>query len=265
MGRDIGKSCGAPADCGWGCLKTGGTGYCTDACVSGADCPNGWGCMAVAGQRVCVQAEAYCGGGQLCAGALCDDVNLIAAGCTLPCSSGADCPLRAPGLPVWTCSGGICYRPADVFGPLPSGAAAEYACDLATGAAVNLCNDGLTINGGAPPAVDCSGGATSATPGAPGEKCADTCRYQGGCTYGFACVATASLGASSDLVGLCIKVGFQQVGQPCTDHSQCKYGFCPATTGTCSRDCTADGLCPAGSTCQPAGGSVAGMPFRACK
>jgi hypothetical protein len=56
------------------------------------------------------------------------------------------------------------------------------------------------------------------------------------------------------------------VGAPCTKDGSCFFGYCNRSSGKCSRDCTADGLCPTGSTCTAAGGPpVDGQPFRRCQ
>jgi len=60
-------------------------------------------------------------------------------------------------------------------------------------------------------------------------------------------------------------VGFGEVGAACASDTQCAFAYC--NQGKCSRDCTADGVCPGGSTCTAAGGqapNVEGVPFRRC-
>ena len=269
---DTGRPCSVAANCNFGCLGS----YCTVACNTGADCPNGYGCMGIGSPptRVCVKAEVPCDTGSTasCVGpAFCDvTVQMVVGGCTTQCTSASDCPQRAAGFQPWSCdlaAGGLCRRPPDVFGPLPNGATpAQYACN-AQSVVVNVCNDAQHIDYGAfdipnPPAVSC--GATMTTAGIATDSCVDSCRYQGSCPFGFACTAVGSLGAGR--IGLCLPTGGGEVGAPCVHDSDCVFGYCPSGTLKCSRDCTADGVCPGGTTCTPAGGpAVEGQPFRRCQ
>ncbi|MCC6648317.1 MAG: hypothetical protein IT374_22445 [Polyangiaceae bacterium] len=74
--------------------------------------------------------------------AACDtEAPLIVNSCTSACDTAADCPVRAAGLPTWTCDG-TCRRPSDVLGPLAGGTyPTQWACGPG-GAPVNLCGDG---------------------------------------------------------------------------------------------------------------------------
>ena len=121
--------------------------YCTAPCVTGADCPNGYGCQPVGSPatNVCVKAEAACSAGdtvKCIAPAACDSSPaMIVSSCTLACNTAADCPVRAIGLPAWTCDGaGICRRPPDVYGPLATGERASYYCNSG-GTVVNEANE----------------------------------------------------------------------------------------------------------------------------
>ncbi len=263
---DIGRVCNVANDCHFGCLTTPKT--CTEPCTSGSDCPNGYGCMAIGPQKVCVKAEAYCDSGDASAcvvPAACDlSPNMILGGCTLACDSAADCPRRANGFAPWTCDG-LCRRPADVYGPLENGyKPTQYYCN-ASSQVVNLCNDAQHIDFDAftvPPApgVNCQSGMT--TDGSPTDACVDSCRYQGGCGAGFACTAVGGVG--NERIGLCLPTGFKDVGATCAHDRECAFGYC--SQGKCSRDCTADGVCPTGTTCTAGGGpNVEGQPFRRCQ
>jgi hypothetical protein len=265
-GVDTGRTCNDPSPCNFGCLL--GPKYCTEPCFDGSDCPNGYGCMPVGGTPVCVKVEAPCtpqNASACIAPAACDTTSptLAVWGCTLACNTAADCPRRAAGLAPWTCNG-LCQRPPDVYGPLPGGDPAEYACNE-NGQPTTLCNDAQHINFNAfniPPVpfVDCN--SPTATPGQPGDSCVDSCRYQGGCRFGFACVAVGGVGQSR--IGLCLPSGAGEIGAACTIDAQCTFGYC--LNGSCSRDCTADGLCPgAGSCVAPGGPAVEGAPFRRCQ
>lgn len=270
MLSDVGRACTQASDCQYACVTS--TKYCTSLCNSGSDCPNGWGCMNVSGQNVCVKAAAACdtGAAQDCiVPAACDtSAAMVVSGCTLACSSAADCPQRAQGLPAWTCDG-LCRRPSGVYGPLEGGSIpAQWACNLAS-QVVNVCNDSQHIDFSAftipnAPSVNCSSPIT--TDGLPGDACVDSCRYQGGCPWAFTCSALGSLGASSR-IGLCLPgMGAGQVGATCSKDADCFFGYCNRTAKKCSRDCTKDGLCPTGSTCSPAGGpAVEGLAFRRCE
>lgn len=262
---DTGKICGAATDCNYGCLTSAG--YCTVGCTGGADCPNGYGCATVSSQKVCVKAEEYCGPmGKTCASLSCDQ-SLLASGCTLGCSSASDCPQRASVLSPWTCSGSYCKRPGDVVGPLGQAVGAEYACD-AMNNVVNLCDDAQHIDFTAftipaPPAVSCP--ASMSVAGSAGDVCVDTCRYAGGCSFGYACTGVGDI--QNTRVGLCLpSLGGNEVGGACSHDADCAFGYC--SKGACSRDCSGDGLCPTGSTCTAVGGTnptIEGVPFKRCQ
>jgi hypothetical protein len=266
---DVGRACAAAGSCNFACLTA--QGYCTEKCQTGSDCPNGYGCQAVGAPaiNVCVKAEAPCGPADTAAciaASACDTgaANIV-AGCTLACGSAADCPQRALGLAPWT-RNGVCGRPADVYGPLSTGERASYACN-ASSTVVNVCNDGQHIDFGSftiptPPVFACGGAMT--TDGALGDTCVDSCRYQGGCTHGYGCTAVGSV--SGGRIGLCLPAGTGEVGAPCSSDGACAFAYCNRTSGKCSRDCSADGLCPTGSTCKAGGGPpVEGLPFRRCE
>jgi hypothetical protein len=267
-GIDVGRPCVDGSTCNFACIP--GPKYCTMQCASGSDCPNGYGCMAVGGQSVCVKAEAPCSAqdtSACIAPAACDESsNLIVSGCTLACSSANDCPRRAAGLPAWSCdAGGLCRRPSDVRGPLEGGfSPAQYACN-AQSQPVNLCNDNQHLDFNAfsipgAPAVNCNSPTT--TDGLPGDACVDSCRYQGGCRFGYACSAVG--GVNGSRIGLCLPAGASEVGAVCSADSQCVFGYC--ASGKCSRDCTADGVCPSGSSCLAgAPPTVEGATFKRCQ
>ena len=272
LGHDTGRTCAGPNDCNFACIT--GPDYCTNECIDGSDCPNGYGCMPVSNIDVCVKLEAPCDGAaneQCVVQAACDttDPNLIIWGCTSVCDTDQDCPQRA--LPLnanpWTCDpGGICRRPADVYGPFPGGSVpTEWHCD-ALQQGVNLCSDaqhidfvGFTIP--PPPAgIDCASQFT--TTGAANDACVNSCRFQGDCPYTYSCVAVGSV--AGQRIGLCLPNGTAEPGLPCTNNTQCAFGYC--SNNVCSRDCTADGLCPGGLSCVAAGGPpVEGLPFRRCE
>ena len=270
LGGDVGRGCTLASQCNFACL-TSNT-YCTVPCVDGHDCPNGYGCMPVGtpSQNVCVRAEAHCATGNTAdciAPAACDESpTLILGGCTTVCTTAADCPQRAAPQIAWTCdAGGICRRPGDVYGPLPGGyTPTEYHCDAAQ-QPVNLCNDAqhmdftlFTIP--QTPTVDCQSDYT--TVGVTGDACVNSCRDQGGCAYGYACVALGGIGG--ERVGLCLPAGSVETGAGCTQHTQCVSGYCYANV--CSRDCTFDGICPGNLTCTAGGGpNVEGQIFKRCE
>lgn len=268
-GDDTGRTCNNVSTCNFGCLLN--QQYCTVPCLTGSDCPNGYGCMGVGNPstRVCVKAEAPCSSqdASACiAPSACDEsITMVVGGCTLLCNSAADCPRRGAGLPAWSCQSGLCKRPSDVHGPLPTGyAPAQYACDASLNV-VNVCNDNLHIDFATfsipgVPSVNCNSPVT--TDGFPGDACVDSCRYQGGCPYGSTCVAVGGVGNAR--VGLCLPKGGAEVGSPCGQDGDCAFSYC--LNGVCSRDCTADGICPGGSSCQPGGGpAVEGAAFKRCQ
>jgi hypothetical protein len=268
---DVGRPCAAATDCRFACLIS--QAYCTITCINGADCPNGFGCQLVGtpAQRVCIKLEADCSTNtNSCIAPSACDTTLPVSSCTMACSNAGDCPQRAQGLPTWTCdAGGICRRPGDVYGPLGEGSTpTQYACS-ASNTVVNLCNDGQHINFGAftipsPPSFTCP--VASSVSGSAGDTCVDSCLYQGGCSFGSACVAVGSIGAGSR-IGLCLPSnGVGEVGSPCTTDGQCQFGYCQRTLGKCSRDCTVDATCPSGSTCTNGNPpAVEGLTFRYCQ
>jgi hypothetical protein len=266
---DVGRTCSGAAQCNFGCLT--GPGYCTVACAGGSDCPNGYGCMPVGNpsKNVCVKAEAYCqmNAASACiAPSACDTTVPVVSGCTTTCNSAADCPQRGLGLAAWTCDG-LCRRPADVVGPLGEGDPAQYACN-AQNQVVDVCDDAQHIDFTqfivpTPPSIACPQSMTVA--GANGDSCVDTCRVQGGCIHGTACTALGSI--MGGRVGLCLPaLGAGEVGAACATDGDCFFGYCNRTSGKCSRDCSADGVCPTGSTCTPGGGPpVEGFAFARCQ
>jgi hypothetical protein len=268
---DVGRPCSLADTCNFACLL--GQKYCTSTCTTGADCPNGFACqegVGSGGTSVCAKLEVPCtdqDASACIAPTLCDSKNQVISGCTATCNTAADCPQRAAGFPPWTCDGTVCRRPSDVFGSFGGNVTpAQYACN-ASNQPVSLCNDAQHINYDTftipnPPPVDCQDQFT--TSGVEGDSCIDSCRYQGGCEWNFTCTAVGSVGPNR--VGLCLLNGIKPVGSPCTSNTECDYAFCPSTTGTCSRDCTADGFCPTGSTCTVVPGPTAeGKPFRRCQ
>jgi hypothetical protein len=212
--------------------------------------------MPVSNQRVCVKVEADCASNtNACIAMSACDMTTLVSSCTSVCTTAADCPQRAVPLAPWTCdTGGICRRPADVYGPIGQGVGAEYACSGQN--VVNVCNDAQHIDFTqftipTPPTVNCSMQTTTA--GVSGDVCVDSCRYQGGCAYGFACTALGSISGSR--IGLCLPaLGGGEVGASCAVDGDCLFGYCNRVSGKCTRDCSKDLVCPTGSTCTAAGG-----------
>lgn len=273
---DIGKACGTSDDCNSRCMTQ--RGYCTSECQTGADCPNGYGCTGVGtpSVRMCVKTSIYCGdNANVCAGGAnaCEHDDIPISSCTIPCSSASDCPQRASALgSKWTCikypnwTSGYCMRPNDVYGPIEGGAHADYLCAPGTTMIVNACADGLNTNIDEwytpnPPYVNCNAGTT--TPGVAGDSCIDSCRYQGACAFGFSCAAISSIG--NQRLGLCLPTGQGEIGEPCTKHRDCTFGYCNLDTSQCTRDCSADGVCPSGSTCTATGAFIEGIAFKRCE
>ena len=268
---DIGKACNSHSDCHGSCLASR---YCTSQCTSGADCPNGYGCTWLGGTKMCVKVAVFCGDPpHQCPGATSAcDAGMLVSGCTIPCSSDSDCPQRAAGLPPWKCNQNdfYCDRPGDVVGPQPGGERAQYLCARVDNQLqfVNACSDGLhmdfanwtvpsTPSGACPP--------NETIPGVSGDSCVDSCRYQGGCPFGFSCVAATKLNANTWRSGLCIPFGGGEVGDHCTRNIDCAFGLCNTTTNKCTRDCSADGICPRGTTCVATGDFVEGIPYKICQ
>jgi hypothetical protein len=262
---DVGRTCSvsSPGTCNYACVSPG---YCTTPCTSGADCPNGYGCAMVSSQNVCVRAEQYCGSGGTTCSTLDCDTSILASGCTLPCTSVADCPQRASILAQWTCST-YCERPTDVSGPLAQGETASYACNTSN-AEVNLCNDAqhIDLSTGAvptPPSITCP--VSMSVDGTTGDVCLDTCRYSGACAFGYECTGIGDI--SNTRVDVCMpSQGSGEVGSSCSMNGDCAFGYC--STNVCSRDCSADGICPTGSTCTAVGGmypTVEGISFKRCQ
>jgi hypothetical protein len=265
--EDVGRACStmSPGTCNYACVSPG---YCTTLCTTGADCPNGYGCALVSSQKVCVRAEQYCGSGAMYACTSLDcDTSILASGCTLPCSAASDCPQRSSMLAPWTCST-YCQRPSDVYGPLAQGDTASYACN-GSNTEINLCNDAQHIDFQTftippEPAITCP--VSMSVDGSSGDVCVDTCRYAGGCAFGYECTGLGGIGGNR--VDLCIPShGSGEVGASCSVHGDCAFGYCTAAS-KCSRDCSADGLCPTGSTCTAVGGpnpTVEGITFKRCQ
>ncbi|NUO50875.1 MAG: hypothetical protein HOV80_18640 [Polyangiaceae bacterium] len=264
---DVGRSCTSAGQCNFACLTP--LDYCVSECSSGADCPAGFGCMPVGNPStdVCVRLSADCAAdsSQCVAPSACDtSPNLVVSSCTIACDSAADCPQRALPFAPWTCDG-VCRRPADVYGPLPGGyEPAQWACN-ASFQVVNVCNDGLHIDFDAfsipsAPGVSCASPTT--TDGLAGDACLDSCRLQGACEYGYGCVGLGDLGGTR--IGLCLPAGPGEVGASCSTNGNCAFALCQ--NGTCSRDCSKDGVCPEGSQCVAQGGpNIEGQAYRICQ
>jgi len=281
---DIGKPCASSSDCNATCMTD--PGYCTSSCTDARDCPNGFGCSG----GVCVKVAIYCGqglDGESCGpAAMCNDPDIYGdsevwfASCTIPCTSYLDCPQRAQGLMAWTCDG-VCRRPQStsamenfLIGPLAGGRPVEWVCS--DYGAVNGCGDGMHMNFetfAIPPAPTSNWCALTypdtwvtsfPNPNDPGDTCMDSCRHQGGCSFGFTCSGIGNIGSSR--VGLCLPHGTGDVGSPCIRDADCAMGYCHVTTGKCTRDCSIDGVCPKGFTCTDAGDNtyIEGKPFRRC-
>lgn len=241
---DVGAMCTGKGQCNDTCAAGPGANYCTAVCYNGGDCPAGWGCsQPMGGTRVCLKLDVYCTAGEQCAGQACD-TNMLASGCTMQCTSASDCPQRDPHLLPWSCSqftsGTYCSRPGDVYGPLYQDETEAFACSFDS-QNVTLCGDGLAVT---PVPSVCP--KTDVVYGT--EKCVSTCRLQGGCGYGFACVnGLAGIGPSSTPVAICVQTGFAEVGQTCSKNENCLFGLC--NSGKCSRDCSGDNVCPSGFQC----------------
>ncbi len=267
LGDDVGRSCSGPSSCNASCLSVqGGPSYCTAPCASGADCPNGYGCNNDPGQSVCIRAEGYCTSASECTQACDPNPPLLIGGCTALCATAADCPQRAVPLTPWTCFGGYCLRPTDVIGTLEGGySPTEYHCN--GGQVANLCNDGLNTSFTSstpptPPAINCQSPPEQSVAGAADDSCVNSCRYGGGCAYGFNCVALGDL--VTERIGVCMPSGAGEPGSACANNTQCVFGYC--ANNKCSRDCTVDGICPGGLQCKNGGApAVEGQVFKRCE
>lgn len=262
---DVGNACSTqnPVACNYACVSSG---YCTIQCLSGSDCPNGYGCATVQNQKVCVRAEEYCGGVNNCT-LDCDTSGLVSS-CTLPCSGASDCPQRASILSPWTCST-YCKRPADVYGPLAQGDTVSWACNVSN-QEVNVCNDAqhadfVTNTIPSPPSITCPNG-NQTVDGQADDICVDSCRYSGACAFGYECTGVGDI--SNTRIDVCTPAhGNGEVGASCSYHGDCAFGYCSASN-KCGRDCSADGICPTGSTCTAVGGNypdVEGIAFKVCQ
>ncbi len=282
---DVGKPCTSDSGCNYACMTD--PGYCTSSCTNALDCPNGFGCSG----GVCVKVAIYCGqgpDGESCgAAAICNDPDVFAdaevwfASCTIPCNSHLDCPQRAQGLAPWTCDGVVCRRPTMtnavenfLIGPLAGGRPAEWVCS--DYGAVIGCGDGMHMNFNTfaipprPTSAWCSATypdswiSSFPNPNDPADTCMDSCLHRGGCPFGFTCSGVGNIGGSR--IGLCLPSGSGDIGSTCFRDSDCGMGYCHIDTGKCTRDCSADGVCPKGFTCTDAGDgtSIEGKTFRRC-
>lgn len=267
---DSGKPCsGVSGECNDACSTS--VGYCTTMCSSGYDCPAGWACSPATGGKACLRLDQVCGMvldqpdySACLSQAHCDEQSMFIGGCTSQCSSANDCPQRPSALPRWTCDGVKCMRPGDTFGSVPKEEHTYWTCYDYGGPRVNLCADGLTLD--QPPAeLDCNNNPYALVPSA--GYCVQTCRYEGGCGWGYECVGhQVSLNGTATGLGLCVRKGSLGIGQPCSSDEACEFGLCLKDEAKCSRDCSYDGVCPSGTTCQSAPGApVDSTPFRVCK
>lgn len=215
-------STGAP--CLEFCYGSATAKHCTHSCSAAGDCPAGYACAPVsAGKKVCVEIEHGCTDASQCVSGLgfCGGV-----GCTAPCDSASDCPLRLVGLPPYTCelSGGkkVCVAPSDVLGGDPIGTTCP-----ATG--TNKCRSGACDPGVSPP------------------QCIQRCTPRGGCPPSRGCFPLEDPGPPKTALLVCSAAGTLWLGDACTRGRDCISGICQAP-GYCTRLCV-DGLCPDGMSC----------------
>jgi hypothetical protein len=150
----------------------------------------------------------------------------------------------------------VCLRPDDVWGAIPKGDPTQWACEPYNNTVVNLCADALTFD--AAPSLSCPVSVSVPTTG----SCVQSCRYSGGCGFGYACVGIATAG--SQRIGICVETGAGEIGQGCAKNEDCLFGLCDS--GLCSRDCSNDGVCPSGFSCIDGGAPlIESKAFRLCK
>lgn len=205
------------------CQPIMGDGTVCSPCTSNEDC-GGPADICIGypdGGRYCGQdcaSNADCGGDTCAAlqggGRQCARVvggNFTCTAMPMGCTTSSDCPVGQQ------CQGGTCVA------GLP-GAGLGEPCD-----SNDACSSGLCSNG----------------------ACTQTCNSNditGSCPAGFYCNGSAA----SCNEGFCLAggPGGGQLGQSCTEDTECASLFCEA--GSCSQPCTPDGAatCPSGFACQ---------------
>ncbi|MEZ4393943.1 MAG: hypothetical protein R3A48_22960 [Polyangiales bacterium] len=266
---DTGTPCSISDNrCARYCYTTTGstTAHCTRECADGSDCPAGFACQPLGGGQpnVCVEVEIPCTRAAQCSTSLC--VGGIAGssfrGCSAMCRTAADCPRRAVldnagvplVLPPYQCQAvdgvAVCVPPIDALGGDVVGSDRIGSSCNATPGAINQCRSGLCE-------ADGSGG-----------TCIQVCTPAGGCPPGFGCKPEAD-GPTSPIILVCRPAGTGALGSTCARASDCETALClpppgGGTTGYCTRLC-ADGICPSGMRCVPAGTALGGYPVALCE
>ena len=266
---DIGRACNpaTPNACARYCFGTSTAAHCTRECLNGGDCPAGYGCQSVATSTgsvsVCIEIERPCTNADQCPGGICLVVGGSFRGCSAPCRTQAECPVRMTipdelgrpvQLPRYSCGnvgGGTtaCVPPlqatsptGDILGSDPLGVACS-----ASGAPT--CYSGVCF----------SDDVTAAT------ACVQRCTPQSGCPVGFACKPLPDI--SPPILACQAGSGRGLFGSACTRGADCVAGLCfPESSGGgafCTRYCN-DGVCPTGMRCTRSGTTIDGLPVSLC-
>ena len=90
--------------------------------------------------------------------------------------------------------------------------------------------------------------------------CVEICTVRGGCPQGFGCLPLRASGSPYSLY--CVSAGRGDLGDPCTDNTDCRSAYCDASR--CTRICN-DGYCPSEMTCSATGITAGGTAIRVCR
>ncbi len=222
--KQNGEPCSDSGECIGGICAGSGSGYaCTEACTSGAQCPEGYDCFALSnGGGACFEVEnkgvgAPCDYNSDCASGQCVAIGDGPWVCNDACGSDADCP----------CGMGC----VDLVG-------GESMCDF--GAKVAC----------VPLDEPCGGDSECISGTCHGGECAQGCSiFQGGgvCRDGEGCQQLAE----DSPEGVCAAAGPNELGASCGQDNACQSLFC--VEWHCAQPCDPVGLdlCPVGEVCEP--------------
>ncbi len=270
------SSCSADAECGGPsdlCVRFPDSSlHCTTGCRSTADCGSGQQCFSTtggvgqcapvdaAGNATCAMVEpecrtdADCSATERCAGGSCEARPVDRANLGEPCDTAADCNsdncLATP-------TGSVCSQSCDWL--MPTSCPSGFYCD---GNATGICGDGLCVAGTAGAGgleAACSVDTDCDSLVCADGRCAIPCVPGGvstACPEGLTCQTGTRAGC-----GTCAMAG--TTGDACETVEDCESRICAlrGDISFCTAPCATADDCPAGFTCEAAGGiSVCAPP-----
>jgi hypothetical protein len=164
-----------------------------------------------------------------------------------------------------------CYNTCRTTADCP----ATYACQNFPAAGINLCVPPAAVDSAIGSLGDaCSNNGNQCRTGLClgtycTEKCSVThagqfCPFDTYTNTPYGCLPTDDGAGGQTLV--CVKAGTGDLGDACTDQSNCRTALCLTDNGGqtyCTKFCN-DGICPTGWSCDAVGQTVDGVALQAC-